>query len=554
MGDGAPLGALPKLKSHWVDIAHEVFERIRPHVNAAKRDHIEGLLDQFEADVAPKLAPFVAAALESPDVPDHVKELLRTVAGPEHFSESIIIGIAVGSILSPVLAAATQPIVQGIANTAWPTHPNLPLSPDLLAASVIKGVLTEPQAAGMAAVSGVDSDHFHTMVMSAGQSIGAGEALLLLRRKQINEAEFERIIRYSNVRNDFIPDVLKLMFAPPPAGEVIAGALKKHLPDAEAAKKLGEAGIDPANFDWMLATAGRPPGVESVVQLWNRGLATEADVDRTIAQSDVNPAFADLVKATRWYQVPPRSIVPMLRAGGITEARARELLTQHGVRAADQDAFIAEAHSTTSHAAKELTMSQVLTMYEGRFLDRPTAQTRLAALKYPADQIVTLLDYADEKRTIRLTDALIRQIGSLYISHKITKPAAVNTLDSAQVPTAVQADLFHVWDLERAAKAPNLTVAQWQGALRRELVTRTQFDFAMDQFGYGPNEIDLLAGLAEPPPHAAAKSKDLSVSQLTKLYSAGTITKQELLARLVAAGYSAGEANEIASLTPAPGP
>lgn len=483
----------------WVRTIEAAHAKIAPKIAQHRKAGIVDLLDTFEADVAPKLRPFVDDLLESPDIPEHVKELVRSVAGPEHFSESIIIGIAVGAILSPVLGAATQPIVQAIANTTWPQQPNLPLSPDLLAAAVIKGVLTESQAAGTAAVSGISASAFHTMTLTAGQSIGTEEALLLLRRGQIDQAEFERIIRYSNVRNDFIPDVLALKYSPPPAGEVISGALKAHLSDADAAKKLGEAGIDPANYAWMKATAGRPPGVESVVQLWNRGEATEADVDRTIAQSDVNPDFAALVKATRWYHVPPRSIVPMLRSGGIDEARARVLLTQHGVRAEDQDAFIAEAKHTTSSTAKELTTSQIVAMYRDRFITRAVANTRLTALHYPADQITLLLDYADDLRTVKLTNALISQIGSLYVAHKLTKTNAVTALSGADVPSAVQTDLFQVWDLERAAKVHHPTVAQTVGAFRRKEITAADCKARLTALGVQDSDLGVIVADGWPP-------------------------------------------------------
>ena len=77
----------------------------------------------------------------------------------------------------------------------------------------------------------------------------------------------------------------------------------------------------------MKATAGRPPGVESMLQLWNRNLAgdnrssvTEAVINDVVHQSDINDRFLPYVKELRTYIPPPRSIVPMLRSGAITQA------------------------------------------------------------------------------------------------------------------------------------------------------------------------------------------------------------------------------------------
>lgn len=488
-----------RARGAWVGIVDAAHAKIAPKIAEQKRSGIVDLLDTFEADVAPKLKPFVADLLESPDVPDHVKELLRSIAGPEHFSESIIIGIAVGAILSPVLGAATQPIVQSIANTTWPQLPNLPLSPDLLAAAVIKGVLTEAGAAGTAAVSGTSPTAFATMVATAGQSIGTEEALLLLRRGQIDQAEFERIMRYSNVRNDFIPDALLLKYSPPPAGEVIAGALKAHLSDADAQKKLGEAGIDPTNFQWMKDTAGRPPGVVELLHLWNRQVVDEAFVDQAIAQSDINPNYTAAVKELRHYFPPPRSIVPMLRSNSITESQARTLLTYYGVDTEWVDAFIKEAQTTATSAAKELTMSQVVAMYRDRFIPRAEASTRLTALKFPADQITLILDYADDLRVVKLTNALMAQIGTLYVAHKLTKSEATVALNGANIPAAMQADLFEVWDLERAAKLHHPTVAQVVGAFRRTVITAAECKTRLTALGVQPADLEITVADGWPP-------------------------------------------------------
>jgi hypothetical protein len=573
-------GRVGAARDHWVGIVDAAHDKLAAKIDARKVAHVAGILEAFEADLAPHLAPLLAGIVDNPEIPQPIRELVAAITEPQHFTQSLLIGIAVGAVVSPVLVAATAPLTQVLANEAWSRGPTIPLSPDLLAASVIKGVVTEAQAASVAEQSGVSAGHFHTMVQTAGQSFGSAEALLLLRRGQIDQAEFERILHYSNTRNDFIPDILKLRYAPPPAGEVIAGALKAHLSDADATDKLAEAGIDPVNFPWMKATAGRPYGTMEGLQLLNRGLIDEARMRQVIAQSDVNPAYADDILHLRVYLPPARSVIPLLRSGAITEARARVLLQEHGLQPQDIDAYILNAQHTKAGTAKELTGAQVIRMYADRFIDRATAQTRLATAAYPPDQVTLLLDFADRQRAEKLMGALISKVGTLYVAHKLDRSTAATALNGGPVPAAVQADLFHVWDLERTANVHHPTPAQIVGAYRRQIITPLVTRTRLTQLGVSAADLPIVVADGFPPttkraelvalvqavidgdatfPAAgavAAKTKDLSRADLVKLFDAKEITETQLHTRLMALGYDSAEADAIitlAKLAAAPG-
>jgi len=435
--------------------------------NAAATERLVGLFERFESDMAPALAPILAHVVDHPDTPEPIRDLLRLVSSPEHFGESVLIGIALGSVLSPVLGAATAPFIQAIANTVWPEHSNVPLSPQELAAAVLKGVLTEPQAANLAALSGVNAANFHNLYEIAGNAPGIMEALSLLRRGDIDEHEFERIVHYSNIRSDFLADLLKLQYLPPGIGEVIAGRLKGHLTEAEYVSKLNDVGIREDNAEWLRLTAGRPIGIEQALHLWNRGYYTEADVDETVRQSDMNDHWLDAVKQLRVYVPPVRSIMPQLRSGSIDDAKATALFKENGVRDEDIPGYLAEAHHARTQTAKEITQAQVLRMYRAQFIDRPAALAKLETLRYDTATANLLLDFTDEARAEALMDATARKVGTRYVAHKMTKTDASNALNAAGVPALAQHQLFQFWDIERDANVLLPSPAAVLGAFRR---------------------------------------------------------------------------------------
>lgn len=531
----------------WVGVVDAAHERIAGRIARAKTDHVAGILERVEADIAPHLEPLIREAVDNETLPPEVRDLLRAVIEPEHFTQSLLVGIAVGSILGPILGSWFQPLMTDIGNNAWLSNTSQTLSPAEAALAEIRHNPHLADPAHEAAMSGLNGDRFKAMVYNTGEPIAVGEGLQLYRRGLMDLATLQTLVHQSRIRDEWFDDVLNLRYAPPGAGEVLAARVKSHLTDTEAKRKLSEAGIDPDNYDWLVATAGRPPGIDQMLHLWNRGAATEADVEQAIAQSDINPHYTPFVKELRWYIPPVRSVMAMLRAGARTDAQATELFKENGVRPDDIPAYIAEGHHTRTAALRELSQSQVLRMYAARVMDRATAHARLVALRYPDADADLLLDFADDTRGEKLRDALITKVGALYTAHKLTKSEAALALNADAVPAEAQADLFHVWDIERTSFAPNLTVAQWQQALRRGLVTHDDFTARMGTFGYNDTEADLLAGLAFPPPKSAKAppARDLSVSQIVKLYQAGNLTRTEAHDKLTALGYDNNEANEI---------
>lgn len=543
-----------RTKSHWADTIEHAHARIGDAINAKKKEHLTDILEQFESDLAPHIAERLHDAMAHPDFPDVLRPLLTEIAGPTNLTSSLTVGIAVGAIISPALGAAFAPFISELADQVWTKFPTMELSPDLAAAGVLKGVLSESEGAREAITSGVNAQRFGTMVEIAGQAIGLQDALLLWRRGQITDDHLTEIIRYSNLNPKFYDDVRKLRYAPPSTAAVLGGLVEGHLSEGEAREKFQEAGGNPENFDWQHETTGRPPGAEMLLNLLNRGFVTEDFARAAIRESDIKNKYIDAIIESRVYLPPPRSIVPMLRHGAISEARARELLTDHGLRSEDVEAFIAEANYSATTAGKELTQSQVVRMYGEQFIDRGTAQARLAALRLPADEITLLLDFTDDQRRERYLNAALTRVRTLYVGHKIGKPLATSTMQQLGLPGNAITDVFSIWDIERETSAPNLTVAQWQGAFRRGLVSHAEFDAAMTRFGYTLDEAEILAGLAFPPPKAPKppNSKDLTAAQLVKLWQAGEIPPDELHTRLMGLGYSAAEANEVASLAKAP--
>lgn len=472
------------VREHWAKITETAHDAIAGKLDARKKAVLADTLERFEADLSPHLAPLVDHLLDDPAIPEPIRNLLAEIADPQHFTGSLLIGIAVGGLISPMLGAIVAPVVDEITDQAWSRSPGMELSPAEIALGVLRHNphLGNPYAE--AATSGINSQRLDALIYNTGHGLAIEELLLLFRRGQIDQARLETGLRQSAIRDEWFPELLDLRFAPPGAGTVITGVLKGHLSEAEGRVKLQQAGIDPTNFDWMRASSGRPPGIMQMVELWNRGYVSQAKVEQAVKQSDINPDYMPDVLNLRWYHPPPRSIVPMLRHGAITEARARTLLSEHGLKAEDVDAFVKEAGHSAVSTAKELSASLVVRLYEQKLIPRADATARLGRMQYNPVDANLYLELADEQVKERALAAATTRVHSLFVHHKITRAEAQADLAKIGQPAAAITQLLGLWDEELVTNVVYPSPSAWVGAYRREIIDLARCVAEVKKAGY----------------------------------------------------------------------
>lgn len=489
----------PGLAGHLKAALVGAHDHLADAIDARKRAHVENVLEAFESDLAPHLAPIIDQVLSNPSFPDHMRSLVEQAGSPDHQFSSVIIGVAIGAILGPVLGAATAPFTQGLENDAWRANASRPIPPDVAVSGVLKNVLGPFDPADEALQSGINGPRFAQMVETAGNSMGLGEAITLARRGQLDPNTIDEVLQYSNTNPKFYTSIKNLAEVWPSIAEVLVGWTKGHLRDDQAIALYLAQGGRLEDYEWQRDSVGRPPGPMEVLDLWNRGELDEAQVDDALKSSDIAPRFTPWVKRLRVYYPPVRSILPMLRAQAISPEQAKTYWDAQGVPAELQAIFTKEAAHHSSSTVKQLSQAQVVASYETRLMDRPTALARLEALTYSPADASALLDLADEKRTTALQTATVNMIGRRYIAYKLNKTDATHALNAAKLPNAAQLDLFTLWDIERAANTHVPTPAQIMHLYRQGLgdahTTRTR----LLELGIAESDLPWFVASAYPP-------------------------------------------------------
>lgn len=504
MSDNDQAGAPP-----LVAAAEEAFTRAHrtatEHATAHRNANLTNWLEAFEAEHAAVIRAALGEALQHPDFPPMVRDILGGIADPEHQTQVLLGAVAAYAIVSQFVNAALAPAVSGVQQVAWDAAPVQPLTPQELAVAVLKGWVSEADAAAEAKKWGTDADRFGVLVASNGEPPGPQELMQALRRGIIDEGRFALGIRESRVRPEWTDVFYALRYQPVPVGEVLSAAVQGHLSTAEAAHRIDIAGLNPADFDWLYQTHGRPPGIEMLIQLWHRGAISEDVVRQAIRESDVKDKYIDAIIEGGRHLMPERTVVSAIRQGVFTRDEGITHLLELGFNAADAAALADEAKSTRTQTQRDLSLSMIEQLYLERMITRPQAAAMITKLRYDAQDTEFILSLTDHARHFRMQQAAIGRIHTRFVSHKMTKAEASTALDKLGMDTTGRDDALTLWEYEREANVPSLTLSQLQGAIRRGVIT---FDrFRADVLALGYPESDLLPLYAEAWPPASAPKK-----------------------------------------------
>ena len=421
---------------------------------------------------------------------------------------------AVSTVASGVAAAATQSTI----NTANAKYQGVPLSPATLATAIVRNVLPdstgaagvppsgypEPLYAGVsgntptqeAELSGVNGNRFAAMVGATGESYGVVDALRMLNRNvnlwslnQQNTAsalplyeggtdlgtqygitsdEFAEVVAHSDIRPEYIPDLLKLARNTISAADSVEMAVKQVIGLTTGQNLYAAAGGIPEQYQALVDAAGDSMGPEKITDLLAHDLITYPEAELALGMSRVNPRFyyAYLDSSTngpgpvhaKW--LGPYEIGEAITAGNATVAQGTAWLLDQGYPA-DQVAAFTSTKSTTAVAkVKEDTASQVLKLYAAQIYTEAETTAALTSLGYTSEAITVLELQAQAAQQISAHNSAVSRVRAAYLVGEISATQVQADLGELGVPGAAVSAFLTDWNVEIATPKSHLSAAQ----------------------------------------------------------------------------------------------
>lgn len=334
------------------------------------------------------------------------------------------------------------------------------LDPATLALAVLRGNLDEGVGRAYAKILSITDDDFTVLINNTGEPPAPEQLMEALRRGFIDGDRFAKGIRQSRVRNEWQDVELALRYSPMTASDAVRAVVQNYLTDEEGKAIAEQNGLLPEHWTPLRETAGRPLAHDQMLVLYHRGQASLEDVKQAMRESDLKDKYIDAAIELGRRLIPERTIVSMLDHGVGTHEQALQRLLEQGFNQDDAEALIqlGAAQRTTTH--KQLSRTDLVTMYEDALLTKAQVVDRLVALGYPSADANAMLQLADIKRQATATRALQKSIEAQFKAHHLTENQAITELEKGGVAPEQARGLLDQWNVVRAAPSRSLTEAQ----------------------------------------------------------------------------------------------
>lgn len=369
---------------------------------------------------------------------------------------------------------------------------NGPVSAADAALGVLRGNLTQAEGESIAAENGFDPASFKILVDNTGEPPGLMQLLEGYRRGFIDKVTLERGILESRYRNEWIPLLEQLRYAPMSVSDAVNAANQNQLDVTKARSYADQNGLQPGDFDILLSTAGEPLSRTEMEQLYNRGLVTEDQVKQALRESRLKNKYNNLAFALHERVVPVESLQRVLRYNGISNDDAVRVAMESGYSKQDAIMLVTSGAMERLRVYKERVVSSAVTLVEDNLMTDADAESLISQLGFTADDAKFIIQAADFRRKAKIKQQVVNSVRGKFVAHHITSQVASGFLDELGVDSGQRDELLMLWTVEREAFTRTLTEAQVIKAVKLELITADDAKARLEAMGFNSADADLL--------------------------------------------------------------
>lgn len=383
------------------------------------------------------------------------------------------------------------------------------LSPPDAAQAVVREFLTFENAAAIAALSGVDTAQFRTMVELAADAPSPTDLTIALRRGIIprdsgsaDKPGFVQGIQQGRLSNKWIPMIEALAQEWPTPTDALESRLVGQTTTEQSKELYTKFGGDPAYFDLLFRTRGEAPTPLELGVLANRGAIKWDGLgsDKTSFQQGFfegrwRDKWIDAYRNLAKYRPPESTVTLFLSHGVITAEQASDEFAKLGMDAATIKWFLDEAHLEAYSDYRGATVNTALTAYHEQIINRDQALTILTDLHVDPAAANILLELQDIQRAFEAMNSTISRIRTLYASRKITLQTVRKALADVGIDGTQIEGIVRSWQVENSVSVKVLTEAQIADAFKAEILTEAEALTELENIGYTPFDAWVILSL-----------------------------------------------------------
>ena len=379
------------------------------------------------------------------------------------------------------------------------TVAKVPLTPEQAAQAWARNLVSDSLVHMASRAAGLTNEDGDVLMGLAGEPPPTEALITAWRRGIITEADFDRGIVQGPIRNEWIPTV-KSLFEQPLAPEEAASAVTQgHLSYEAALAKARLSGVTPEDFAVIVDNAGLPPGVQFALDAMNRGIITREQFTAMFLESRIKNKYIDLMLAMSQQLIPAETVRIAYRLGTYPKEKALETLGAHGYSTTDAEALLALEDVRAREGTKDLTRAQVLALFSDDIISEDEASNMLLELGFDSVEVELMVTMTQGDKVRRFVNALITRVRNAFVQGTMDETEAIGTLTQAGVRQGQIDQLLSLWELEKQSLTAQLTPAQIVSAVKKGLMPREEGKDRLVARGYTPGDADILISLSVGP-------------------------------------------------------
>jgi hypothetical protein len=345
----------------------------------------------------------------------------------------LLLSFALGNAAAP----AIRPFAQSLENDAWAAHQVLPPTIYTTAPMAARGKIAVADVQGWAHKQGFSDDVLAALMHGSLVGPDLADLFSMWRRGIIGQDEFELGLTTLGVLPRWVGELEQLKREHLTLEQAANARQQQFIGDAEQRAIAALYGVTPEDADVQFELAGLPPGVETGLAMWRRGIIDQATFERIVAEGHTKTKYTAALEQLRRQLLQPAVAVRAHLKGHIGTDEMHTRGAEWGYSAADMDLWYqAEGRPATAH--------QIHIGYM-RGATLPGAQNERDAINISTAQSDIRPEYEDILYASRETYPSLFQLNRLVQANAITAAVAAEWATKAGVAAEVVRVLETYW-------------------------------------------------------------------------------------------------------------
>lgn len=544
-----------------------------PHEHAIKVKAAQDVIDRAGREVASlhKLIFDAAAELNGNGSHAILDELVTRISSGEHQWEGLA-GLG-NNVAMGALGSAVSNFVFPLTATINEVNRNTPVSPDVAAQAVAAQLGSYGEGDKVAAAYGYTGSAFQIMTELARNYPGISDALDMLRRGILSQAEFTVTLQRQGVPDTYVALWLKLRNILLPPADAALAVLRGNLTQEQGAAIAAQWGMTAADFQVTIDNTGEPLGLEQLLEAYRRGFIDKPTLERGIRQSRVRNEWIPTAEKLRYSPLTVADAVNAVVQNYLTSQDAASIAEQNGLAPGAVATLIQTAGEPLSRTETEqlynrglmtrddviqaLRESRLKNKYNDFAFDLHTkileprtlssavefgsisyadAVKHAIAYGYSAADAAVLIGEGSARKLQSYKNRVITAAESLYEASGMSETDFRSVMHSMGFTAEETGFVVQAADFRKKEKQVTTTVNAVRAKYIAHHLTDGQASAILDKSGLLAAQRDQL--LATWKTERSAVVRNLTEAQIIKAMKKKTITMQDADDRLLQMGYS----------------